>query len=171
MRGHRPSATANGIYFAPVVCLQHTRYRVYVSAKRERQRKRGEPLRAWGFIDKTTMFTAACLACRRSASFSWTFPPLIFRAGCLPPTYALPLVCFGKARTPKELRTACPPLAFLYSRQRCSRRRAQACRRSASFSWTFTVAPLAAAPRLLNGRSVGKAILRFHSEPYARCAV
>ena len=29
------------------------------------------------------------------------------------------------------------------------------------FSWTFAVAPLVAAPRLLKGRSVGKAILRF----------
>ena len=59
-----------------------------------------------------------------------------------------------------------PDLMFLYSRQRCSRRRAQACRRSASFSWTFGVAPLVAAPRLLKGRSVGKALPHFHSEPY-----
>ena len=54
----RQSANANGIYFAPVVDLQHIRYRVYVSVKRERQRKRGEPLRAWSFIVKTTMFKA-----------------------------------------------------------------------------------------------------------------
>ena len=30
--------------FAPVVCLQHTRCRVYVSAKRERQRNSGQPV-------------------------------------------------------------------------------------------------------------------------------
>ena len=40
--------------FAPVVCLQHTRYRVYVSAKRERQRKVGQPVRPYVFIFKTT---------------------------------------------------------------------------------------------------------------------
>ena len=84
--------------FAPVVCLQHTRFRVHVSAKRERQRKRGEPLRAWVLMVKTTMFAA--------------------------------------------------------------------CRRSASFSWTFGVAPLVAALRLLKGRSVGKALPHFHNEPY-----
>ena len=32
-----------------------------------------------------------------------------------------------------------------------------ACRRSASFSWTFGVAPLVAAPRLLKGRRRGRA--------------
>ena len=88
--------------FGPIVCLQQTRSRVFVSAKPERQRKRGEPLRAWVFIFKTTMFAAACRACRRSASFSWT----------------------------------------------------------------FGVAPLVAAPRLLKGRSVGKALPHFRSEPY-----
>ena len=41
-----------------------------------------------------------------------------------------------------------------------------ACRRSASFSWTFAVAPLAAAPRLLKGRRRGGAHADFHSEPY-----
>ena len=45
--------------FAPVVCLQHTRYRVYVSAKRERQRKVGQPVRPYVFIFKTTSFTNA----------------------------------------------------------------------------------------------------------------
>ena len=38
----------------------------------------------------------------------------MFRAGCLPPTYTLPRVCFGKARTPKEARRAAPRLC-LYS--------------------------------------------------------
>ena len=61
--------------FAPVVCLQHTRFRAYVSAKRERQRN-------------------------------------LFRAGCLPPTYTLPRVCFGKARTPTEARRAAPRLGL-----------------------------------------------------------
>ena len=80
-------------------CLPPTNtLHVFVSAKPERQRKRGEPLRAWVLMVKTTMFAA--------------------------------------------------------------------CRRSASFSWTFAVAPLVAAPRLLEGRSVGKALPRFHSEPY-----
>ena len=45
--------------FAPVVCLQHTRSRVYVSAKRERQRKVGQPVRPYVFIFKTTSFTNA----------------------------------------------------------------------------------------------------------------
>ena len=45
--------------FAPVVCLQHTRYRVYVSAKRERQRKVGQPVRPYVFIFKTTSFANA----------------------------------------------------------------------------------------------------------------
>ena len=34
----------------------------------------------------------------------------LFRAGCLPPTYTLPRVCFGKARTPTEARRAAPRL-------------------------------------------------------------
>ena len=62
-------------------------------------------------------------------------------------------------------------LVFLYSRQRCSRRHANACRLSASFSWTFAVAPLVAAPRLLKGRRRGRARADFRIEPYARCAV
>ena len=37
---------------------------------------------------------------------------LEFRAGCLPPTYALPRVCFGKARTPTEARRAAPRLGL-----------------------------------------------------------
>ena len=49
-------------------------------------------------------------------------------------------------------------LVFLYSRQHHSQ---TLCVCSVMFSWTFAVAPLAAAPRLLKGRSVGKAILRF----------
>ena len=94
--------------FAPVVGLQYMCSRTYISTERERQRKRGEPLRAWVLMVKTTMFAA----CRRSASFSWTFPPLMFRAGCLPPTYTLPRACFGKARTPTEARRAAPRLGL-----------------------------------------------------------
>ena len=115
------------------------------------------------FIFKTTMFAAACLACRRSASFSWTFPPLMFRAGCLPPTYTLPRACFGKARTPTEARRAAPRLG-LYIQDNIIRKTLRVC--SVMFSWTFGVAPLVAAPRLLKGRSVGKALPHFHSEPY-----
>ena len=54
-------------------------------------------------------------------------------------------------------------LMFLYSRQHHSQT-LRVC--SVMFSWTFAVAPLAAAPRLLKGRSVGKALPHFHSEPY-----
>ncbi len=41
----------------------------------------------------------------------------IFRAGCRSAVRAFPCADIDRARTPKELRTACPPLAFLYSRQ------------------------------------------------------
>ena len=54
-------------------------------------------------------------------------------------------------------------LGSLYSRQHHSQ---TPCVCSVMFSWTFGVAPLAAAPRLLEGRSVGKALPHFHSEPY-----
>ena len=54
-------------------------------------------------------------------------------------------------------------LGSLYSRQHHSQ---TLCVCSVMFSWTFAVAPLAAAPRLLKGRSVGKALPHFHSEPY-----
>ena len=54
-------------------------------------------------------------------------------------------------------------LVFLYSRQHHSQT-LRVC--SVMFSWTFAVAPLAAAPRLLKGRSVGKALPHFRSEPY-----
>ena len=86
-----------------------------------------------------------------------------FRAGCRSAIYVLPHIYFDRARTPKELRTACPPLAFLYSRQHHSQTRSVC---SVMFSWTFGVAPLVAAPRLLKGRSVGKALPHFRSEPY-----
>ena len=56
-----------------------------------------------------------------------------------------------------------PDLMFLYSRQHHSQ---TLCVCSVMFSWTFAVAPLVAAPRLLKGRSVGKALPHFHSEPY-----
>ena len=54
-------------------------------------------------------------------------------------------------------------LMFLYSRQHHSQT-LRVC--SVMFSWTFAVAPLVAAPRLLKGRSVGKALPHFRSEPY-----
>ena len=91
--------------FAPVVCLQHTRSRVYVSAKRERQRNSGQPVLRWRFYIQDNIIRKTLCVC------------------------------------------------------------------SVMFSWTFAVAPLAAAPRLLEGRSVGKALPHFHNEPYARCAV
>ena len=49
-------------------------------------------------------------------------------------------------------------LGSLYSRQHHSQT-LRVC--SVMFSWTFGVAPLAAAPRLLKGRSVGKALPHF----------
>ena len=49
-------------------------------------------------------------------------------------------------------------LMFLYSRQHHSQ---TLCVCSVMFSWTFAVAPLVAAPRLLKGRSVGKALPHF----------
>ncbi len=90
----------------------------------------------------------------------------IFRAGCRSAVRALPCADIDRARTPAEGRSYCPTLGSLYSRQRCSRRHAQACRRSASFSWTFAVAPLVAAPRLLEGRRRGRARADFRIEPY-----
>ena len=53
-----------------------------------------------------------------------------------------------------------PVLRWRFYRQDNIIRKAP-CVCSVMFSWTFAVAPLVAAPRLLKGRSVGKAILRF----------
>ena len=54
-------------------------------------------------------------------------------------------------------------LIFLYSRQHHSQT-LRVC--SVMFSWTFGVAPLVAAPRLLKGRRRGRAHADFRSEPY-----
>ena len=66
----------------------------------------------------------------------------------------------ANAKGSAESRSA---LGSLYSRQHHSQ---TLCVCSVMFSWTFGVAPLVAAPRLLKGRSVGKALPHFHSEPY-----
>ena len=134
MRGHRPSANANG---------------------------RSDSLSDLMFLYSRQHHSQTLRVC--SEMFSWIFPPLMFRAGCLPPTYTLPRVCFGKARTPKEARRAAPRL-FFYIQDNIIRKTLRVC--SVMFSWTFAVAPLVAAPRLLKGRSVGKALPHFHSEPY-----
>ena len=103
---------------------------------------------------------------RGRARADFRIEPYVFRAGCRSAVRALPCADIDRARTPAEGRSYCPTLGSLYSRQRCSRRHAQACRRSASFSWTFAVAPLVAAPRLLEGRRRGRARADFRIEPY-----
>ena len=89
----------------------------------------------------------------------------IIRAGCLPATYTLPRVCFGKARTPTEARRAAPRLG-LYTQDNDVhggvRKRAAALHRFLGLSLRSAHGRRAS----IYGRSVGKAILRFHSEPY-----
>ena len=118
--------------FAPVVGLLCAHCHARTSTERERQRKVGHTARPYVFIFKTTSFTnAPRLLCDvfldfpsarliaaerrqkvvRSAKRSLTsIVSHIIRAGCLPATYTLPRVCFGKARTPTEARRAAPRL-------------------------------------------------------------
>ena len=47
-----------------------------------------------------------------SVMFSWTFPPLVFRAGCRSAIYVLTHIYFDRARTPTEARRAAPRLGL-----------------------------------------------------------
>ena len=189
----RQSPNAKGIYFAPVVGLLCAHCHARTSTERERQRKVGQPVRPYVFIFKTTMFTAACVSVPPLCIVFLDFPSArlaaaerrymvaqsakpsfasrashIFRAGCRSAVRALPCAHIDRARTPTEGRTACPTLCF-YIQDNIIRKTLRVC--SVMFSWTFAVAPLVAAPRLLKGRRRGRARADFRIEPYAHCAV